>query len=62
MYENPDVNYDCDIYMFVFTTNNGLQYEFVSNEIGPLKEDSCQGISNRFRLTIYRPITLEKKR
>lgn len=52
LYVNPNANYDCDVYRFEFATNEGIRYEFVSNDIGPLEEDSCQGISKRFRLTI----------
>lgn len=52
IYVNPNANYDCDVFRFEFVTNEGLRYEFVSNDIGPLEEDSCQGISKRFRLTI----------
>ena len=51
---SPEMHgYGCDVYRFEYATiREKLQYELVSTVIGPLEEDSYQGIKNRFRLTI----------
>lgn len=52
IYMNPNSRYNCDIFKFIFATNDGLDYELVSNDIGILVTDECKEIESRFSLII----------